>query len=154
PRLYAFVISARDGRLLFRHNLTARDFSYRVWAETSGLRAPFDGPQGNAPSPHPTGLPDHYSPPFIAPNLVTLNSGPISTQDPWLAPGATTTDGNNAVAYADISPPSGFSQGDVKADVTAPGVFDRTYDPMHSPNYSTDQRKAAIAQLFYNVNFF
>ncbi|HET9481500.1 MAG TPA: hypothetical protein VFP98_07085, partial [Candidatus Polarisedimenticolia bacterium] len=38
---YAYVISAEDGRVLLRKNLTAdADFSYRVWADPSGDRAP------------------------------------------------------------------------------------------------------------------
>ena len=33
-----------------------------------------DGPTGTAATPHPTGLPDNYTPPFVAPNLVGLQS--------------------------------------------------------------------------------
>jgi large repetitive protein len=151
---WSFVFSARDGALLFRKNLTAKDFSYRVWADATGLKAPFDSPVGNDATPHPTGLNDMYNAPYVAPNLVTLNSGPISTNDPWLAANATTTDGNNVVAYADFNSPNGFTSGDLKATTTAPGVFDRTYDVMASPGSSADQRMAAVTQLFYNNNFF
>lgn len=152
---YSFVISARDGRLMFRKNLTANDFSYRVWADGTGLKLPFDGPQGNDATPHPTGTPNMYDPPFVSPNLVTLNAGPISTNDPWLPPGATTTDGNNAIAYADFNSPNGFTSGaDLKPTATSAGVFDRTYDVTHSPNFSADQRMAAVTQLFYDVNLF
>ena len=38
--------------------------------------------------------------------------------------------------------------------MTAPGVFDRTYDTALPPGASDDQRKAAITQLFYVTNFF
>ena len=152
---YAYVISAVDGRVLFRHNLVADDaFAYRVWADTGGLRQPFDGPQGTAPSPHPTGAPNGYQAPFVAPNMVTLQNGPISTNDPWLPPGAVETTGNNAEAYADFATPDGFSAGDLRATVTSPGVFDRTYDTSLGPQTSNNQEMAAITQLFYDVNFF
>src|SRR5690606_28277879 len=50
---YAYVISARDGSVLFKHNLTeSESFTYRAYADAQGL--PLDGPQGNDSSPHPT----------------------------------------------------------------------------------------------------
>ena len=151
---YAYVISAVDGHLMFRMNLTVADsFSYRVWAQTSGQRIPSDGPQGDAPTPHPTGLPDGYQAPFISPSLITLQNGPISTNDPWLPSGATQTSGNNVDAYADLSAPDGFSAGDFRADTTSPGVFDRTYNTALGPQTSQNQQKAAITQLFYDNNF-
>ncbi|MBK7865063.1 MAG: myxosortase-dependent M36 family metallopeptidase [Archangiaceae bacterium] len=153
--LYTFVVSARDGRLMFRKNLTQRDFNYRVWADATGLKAPFDGPNGNDPTPHPQATNNNYNPPFVAPNLVTLDHGPISTNDPWLAATATTTDGNNATAYADFNAPNGFTQGtDLTATTTSAATFDRVYDVTQSPNVSADQRRAAVTQLFYDVNFF
>ncbi|MBS1152842.1 MAG: Peptidase, (Fungalysin) family, partial [Myxococcaceae bacterium] len=152
---FAYVVSARDGRVLFRKNLTVSDlYSYRVWADPSGKHLPSDGPQGNAPSPHPTGTPNQYNPPFVAPSLLTVQNGPISTNDPWLPSGATATTGNNATAYADIASPNGFSAGDLRATLTGPLAFDRIYDTAQSPSASSDQRMAAITQLFYNVNFF
>ena len=151
----SYVVSARDGRLLFRNDLKKADaFTYRVWADGSGARLPFDGPQGNDPTPHPTGTVNQYSPPYVAPALVTLQNGPISTNDPWLPATAVDTRGNNASAYADIAAPNGFSAGDLRATVTATKTFDRTYDVTKSPNASPDQRMAAITQLFYNVNLF
>ncbi|MHB8879569.1 MAG: M36 family metallopeptidase, partial [Myxococcaceae bacterium] len=153
-RYFSYVVSARDGRLLLRHDLARHDaFGYRVWADSSGAHLPFDGPQGNGPTPHPTGLPDQYSPPFVAPELVTLAHGPISTGDPWLEPGATQSQGNNAFAYADVASPDGFGAGDLAATPSAPGTFDRTYDVMQSADFSPDQRMASVTQLFYNVNF-
>ena len=152
---YSYVVSARDGRVLFRKNLTAADaFSYRVWADPSGKHFPLDGPQGDAQSPHPTGIPNQYNPPFVPPNLVTVQNGPISTNDPWLPATATDTRGNNVTAYADIAAPNGYSTGDLRATITGPLAFDRVYDVNQSPGASSDQRMAAITQLFYNVNFF
>jgi hypothetical protein len=152
---YAYVISANDASILFRNNLTVKDsFTYRVWAEGGALPLPNDGPQGNSPTPHPTGLPDGYQAPFVSPSLVTLQNGPISTNDPWLAPGATQTTGNNVDAYADLVSPDGFSAGDLRATTTSTNTFDRTYNTALAPGSSSTQRQAAITQLFYNVNFF
>ncbi|MEO5724149.1 MAG: M36 family metallopeptidase, partial [Ilumatobacteraceae bacterium] len=129
-------------------------FSYRVWADPAGKHLPLDGPQGDAPSPHPTGTRNQYNPPFVPSTLLTLQNGPISTNDPWLPATAVDTRGNNAIAYADVAAPNGFSQGDLRATLTSPLSFDRVYDVAQSPNVSADQRMAAITQLFYNVNFF
>lgn len=151
---YSTVWSARDGRLLFRHSLMQDEaYSYRVWANTTAPYAPMDGPQGDGASPHPTGLPDLYQPSLIAPNMVTLQNGPISTLDPWLAPGATQTTGNNVDAYLDLVAPDGYSAGDLRATTTSPGVFDRTYDTTLPPGASDDQRMAAGTSLFYLNNW-
>ncbi|SEN01298.1 Myxococcales GC_trans_RRR domain-containing protein [Stigmatella aurantiaca] len=151
---HSFVVSAVDGRQLFRNNLTVEDsYSYRVWAEPSSF-IPYDGPQGNGATPHPTGTPNAHQEPFVAPNLITLENVPFSRNDPWLPPGATQTTGNNVEAYADLAAPDGFQPGvDLRADTTAPGVFDYTYDVTQAPGSSAIQRKAAVAHLFYLNNF-
>jgi hypothetical protein len=152
---YMYVVSADDGSLLFRHDLMASDvFNYRVWAQTTGAHLPHDGPQGTSPTPHPTGVPDFFAPGFVAPNLVSIQNGPISTNDPWLAPGATQTLGNNVDAYADLASPDGFTAGDFRASTTSANTFDRAYDVTLAPGSSSNQRMAAITQLFYDDNFF
>ena len=151
----SYVVTARDGLVLFRKNLTVNDaFSYRVWADPNGAHVPMDGPQGDAPSPHPTGTRNQYNPPYVAPQLLTLQNGPLSTNDPWLPATAIDTRGNNADAYADLNTPSGVSTGDLRASLTGALAFDRVYDPTQSPGVSNDQRMAEITQLFYNVSFF
>ena len=56
PRYHAHVISAADGAVLWRRDLTAYEaFTYRVYADDSGLYTPWDGPHGKALSPHPSG---------------------------------------------------------------------------------------------------
>ncbi len=150
----SFVISATDGRVLFAHDLTANDaFSYRVWADTAAPHVPLDGPHGNTTTPHPTGALGALTVPWEVPALITLQNGPISTNDPWLAPGAQDTRGNNASAYIDAVRPNGFGQGDLIPTPTAPGVFDRAYDPQLNPDVSEAQRLAAATQLFYDVNW-
>ena len=110
---YAYVVSAVDGSLLFRRNQAAHAaFSYRVLAEPAPPYLPLPGPGGRGGFPHPTGTPDGYQPPFVAPNLVTLENLPFSRNDPWLAPGATRTIGNNAEAYADLVEPEYFGPAD------------------------------------------
>lgn len=149
----AYVVSAVDGALLFRHDLVSDDaFTYRVWAD-SITRIPMDGPLGDDPTPHPTGIPDRYQAPFVSPSLITLQNGPISTNDPWLAPGATQTSGNNVDAYADIASPNGFSAGDLRATTTSGNTFDRVYNTAIIPDANTTQRMAAVTQMFYVVNF-
>ena len=76
PHYFAYVISAQTGETLFRHSqeADAQAFSYRVWAEPSWRYLPYPGPQGRNGSPHPTGQPDGYQAPFVAPNLITLVS--------------------------------------------------------------------------------
>ncbi|MBS1153786.1 MAG: family peptidase, partial [Myxococcaceae bacterium] len=147
---FALVISARDGALLFRQSLD-HDSSYRVWADPAGLHQPYDGPQGGAPSPHPTGKPDGWQATWTAPSLVTLDHGPISTLDPWLPAGATECTGNNVDAYADLVAPDGFGAGDVRA-VADGGVFGASYDLGAAPG-SSSQQQAGTTQLFYTLNF-
>ncbi|WNG25151.1 aldo/keto reductase [Cystobacter fuscus] len=153
---YAYVVSAVDGRLLMRNNLTAHaDFSYRVWAETTPPYIPLDGPSGGSTTPHPTGVPSETTiwPPFVAPTLITLQNVPFSRNDPWLPDGATETRGNNVDAYADLVAPDGFSTGDLRVSVTAPGVFDRTMDLSIQPGANEQQSQAATTQLFYVNNW-
>lgn len=149
------VISARDGRVLARRDLTVDAFQYRVWADPDGDHRPADGPTADF-SPHPTGAPGVARPPFIAPSLVSvegLNHPAGGAPDSWLPPGATETRGNNVDAYSDTVSPDGMSDGDFRASTTGAGVFDRVYDPTQNPMVSTQQQQAAITQLFYSLNW-
>jgi len=164
---FRYVIAADDGRVLDRRDLTVSekpkdpppappaDFFYRVYAETANQR-PLDGPQQDV-SPHPTGVPDGTLPPFVPSNLVTMggfNHPPSGVADPWLAPDATETSGNNADAYTDFGAPDGFTPGtDFRANVTSPRAFDRTFDTTLGPVATVDQSKAAITNAFYTVNW-
>ena len=151
---YSYVVSAQDGRLLARINLTAHaDFSYRVWADTTPPYTPADGPGGNAATPHPTGTPNGYQPGFVAPALLTLQNAPYSKNDPWLPPGAVETTGNNVDAYADLTAPDYYNTGDLRPGVTAPGVFDRTMTFDIQPNANNNQIAAATTQLFFVNNW-
>lgn len=156
---YGYVISAGNGRVLFRKNQVDYDqYSYRAWADTAvgGLKMPFDGPQGNSPTPKANPVPDGAVPTFIAPNLLTLQSGPITTGDPWLPANATTSVGNNVEAFADLSSPDGYQAGtnDTYAYTSSTNAFDYLYDTTQPPAASSQQIQASVTQLFYNVNFF
>ncbi len=164
---YAYVVSAADGTVLFRHNQTVdAAFSYRVYAEPTSPYLPLPGPGGRGGFPHPTATPDGFQPAFVAPNLVTLQSAPFSHNDPWLVPTATTTTGNNVEAFTDMLAPDYFGtpgteqcnlalpvDGDLHACVTSPGVFDHVYDHGKAPDASRSQVSAVVTNLFYMNNF-
>ncbi|HVH41378.1 MAG TPA: M36 family metallopeptidase [Labilithrix sp.] len=150
----AWVVSATDGRVLFENDLVHHDaFSYRVYADPE-TKVPMPGPQGHAFSPHPTGLPDKKKLAFLPSQLVTLQNYPFSKNDPWLAPGATTTAGNNVEAYADLAEPDGFNAAtDMAPALTATATFDNVYDTGASPKATPASIQAATAHLFYVTNF-
>ena len=153
---YSFVISAVDGSVLYRKNLTAADaYTYKVWADATAPFVPFDGPQGLTGTPHPTGAPNGFSPASVTQNLVTLEHAGLSTLDPWLPASATQTNGNNVKAYADLSPGNGYNAGsDPIGTTTGTRTFEYSYDFAASPEANLSQRQAAITQLFYDNNFF
>lgn len=151
PLANAYVISARDGRLLVRAPLL-HDIKYRVWADAETGR-PFDSPQGNFYTPHPTGKPDLTEAPYAEHQLVEILSGLNANEDPWLPADAVDSVGNNVNAYADISGQDGFGAGDIRAEMTEPGVFGHAFDPTRSPQADDAQIMGAIQELFYVNNW-
>lgn len=154
---YAYVISAADGRILFRKNLRAYDaYSYRVFADGDGINAPWESPLGTELNPVPnSGDPSFVHPRVPAvPNLVTLEQGPIGTSDPWLPPAATATVGNNADVYLDLAEPDGFTPAtrDARAVTNAPSMFDYLHQAAELPSAAA-QRSAGVSSLFYTLNF-
>jgi large repetitive protein len=157
---HSFVVSAVDGSLLMRNNLSAHagtSYRYKVWADATVPYTPYDGPQGTDGTPYQPGVPDGVDVRMdVPPNTVTLSSLPGN--DPWLPAGATETVGNNVDAYADLSMPDGFqpSTDDVRATLTGestdPG-FDYPYDLTKAPNFNATQRQAAVTNLFYVTNW-
>src|SRR5689334_17062988 len=133
---WRYIVSAKDGSVLERMPITyAETFNYRVWADSTGAKQPQDGPQTDY-TPHPTGIPDNSKPNplFAQPVMVAMegfNKNPANAADPWLAPGATETTGNNVDAYTDNNSTSedGYTpaSGDVRATTTAPNTFDRSF---------------------------
>jgi len=164
---YAYVISATDGTVLFRHNQTSDvAFSYRVYAEPTGANLPLPSPAGRNAFPHPTGTPDGYQAPLVAPNLITLQNLPFSKNDPWLSPNATRTIGNNVDAFSDTFSPDNFNppavdecnvslpiDGDLHACTNAATTLDYVYDENQPPLASRAQVMAAVTNLFYTINY-
>lgn len=150
---HGYVVSALDGRVLLDNNLVHYDaFNYRVYADPT-TKLPTDGPQGNAMAPHPTGTPDHQKLVFEPSKVVTLESFPFSKNDPWLPANATTTNGNNVLAYADIVEPDGYQPGkDIESTATAALTFGNVFDTATAPSVSTNAQ-AATTNLFYITNF-
>lgn len=149
---YGYVVSARDGSILYRASLKQSDsYGYRVFADAAGDVRPTDGPIADF-TPHPTGTPDGSYPAFAAPALVTIE-GFNQFTDPWLPPAATETLGNNVDAYTDHDNPDGFSAGDLRATTTSAGVFDRVYDVTKPPLDSPAQSMASVTDLFYVNNW-
>jgi uncharacterized protein (TIGR03382 family) len=159
---YSYVISGRDARVLVRTNLvaSAQGFTYRVWADSEGDFRPSDSPYGNAVSPAPESAPvaSFVPPPVLAPQDVTLVSGPISTGDPWLPDDATETAGNNVDAYADLGGEDGYTPDpngpDYRAQVTGNRRFQYLWTDAVSAGTNTSSNKAAIVHLFFLNNWF
>lgn len=178
---YAYVISAVDGSILFRKNLIDHaakggsepanalppgGFTYRVWADpVTGI--PYDSPAGNSVHPKLVPLPDGAQHSFVAPQDVTLPNFPFSMNDPWLAPGSTDTNGNNADAYVNLvngagnidngygpvmSPIVDPPTGDHRALTTGTDQFLHTTTP-DVDAFSAGARQGGVVQLFYNINF-
>ena len=147
----AMVVSTIDGRILYRNNLTNSEaaFGYRVYAETDNGHLPLDGPMGDVSPWNPA---DEEPTQITDASLITLASGPISTNDPWLAEDATITSGNNVNAYVDAIAPQGFSNGDYHAEITSANTFDYVIKT-DEPHNSVANRKAAIVNLFYVNNY-
>ena len=145
---FSYVISAENGAVLFRNNLTASDtYQYRAFVDPTSIFRPFDSPQGINGTPHPTGVPDQFQAAYALENDITIESllGPT---DPWLAPNATTTLGNNVEAFLDL----GNSTQDVHGIPSAPGQFLYTLNPTLA---TTDPgvRQAKITHLFVFNNW-
>jgi hypothetical protein len=155
--VYAYVVSAIDNRVLFRRDMKQYEsFSYRVMADAANLNQPYDHPLGNGYLPVPSLDPNAtYTRVPATPNLVTLQSSPmISTGDPWLTASATTTVGNNADAYLDLSAPDGYQPalGDIHAALTSTRTFDYPVAVDTDPTTANAQN-AAIVNLFYLNNW-
>ncbi|MBA6295313.1 rhombosortase-dependent M36 family metallopeptidase [Colwellia sp. MB02u-9] len=149
----SYVVSARTGEVLFKNNLTshAADFNYRVYADASGT--PWDSPHGDVvPAPADADPNAFLTAGYLEAPLVTLSHGPISTEDAWLADDATFTSGNNVTAYVDAVAPQGLTNGDYMAEVSSANTFDYKYN-VDEAEYSLNNRKAAIVNLFYVNNY-
>lgn len=151
---YAYVISGVDGKVLFRKSLRDHQsaFTYRMFATANGY--PYDSPLGNGLMPFKGGPTTVVKRTPAATQLVTYSSVELSTNDPWLATGATTTTGNNVKAYLDLSAPNGYFArfGDKQPVTTAAATFDYPLAADVDPA-TTDARNSAAVNLFYINNY-
>ncbi len=147
---FSYVIDAVDAPdVLFRKNLTSRvTFKYRVHNTGDALFRPEDGPAPG--TPHPTGRPDGFQAPPIPEKLIEIES--MLPGRPWLAPNATTTRGNNCIAFADLRSPDGPSPGDVDGKVTAVRTFGAKYDHT-KPATAAANLQNSIVGMFFHVNW-
>ncbi|MGH9888009.1 MAG: M36 family metallopeptidase, partial [bacterium] len=141
-----------DGRIVREIDLLHRDaFVYRVYAEQSEIRRPFDGVLDSF-APHPTGFPDGSKPGFASSNLVVMDSLNRSF-DPWLPGDATTTSGNNTDVFSDLDASGDFTDGDLRPRVTAGRVLNYRYDPEVDPVGNPEQANAGSVNAFFVANW-
>ncbi|MBF0272030.1 MAG: M36 family metallopeptidase [Magnetococcales bacterium] len=157
PEARTFVVSAVDGAILFTRNQRSHaHFTYRVHALADGDHAPMNDPNGVQGVPNPTGttVTPPYLPDPVAQNLISLQNGPISTQDPWLSASATSTSGNNVDAKATVSNAI-LSQALVNGRVptSATRSFDYRFSPTLGPFDTPAQGLSSVVQLFYTLNY-
>jgi hypothetical protein len=148
----SFLIADATGDIVRDVDLVKHDaFVYRVYAETNGVRRPFDGPLQSF-APHPTGVPDGSRPSVVPSSLVVMEAfnGPV---DKWLPDDATTTAGNNALAFADLNDNAVFNPTDIRPEVRAGRVLNFNYDHSAEPLATPDQSKAAAVNAFFIVNW-
>jgi hypothetical protein len=147
---FSFVVSAEDGRILFRNNLSADEaYTYLVFADVDGNFRPFNNPNGMSGFPHPTGIPDGFQGTAAFQNYISIESllGPT---DPWLPAGATVTTGNNVEAYLDVSGADGFTANDIRGQITAAGEFNAPFNPAFSSQDASVRQSKAVHMFYYN----
>ena len=148
---YNYVIHAETSEILFSQDLSAHfsDYTYRAYAKPSGH--PMQGPHGRVLPKIDLGQADK-SKIEPAPLISLSHYSTLSTQDPWLPDDATSTIGNNVIAYSDAFAPDGLSYGDILPTTTSDKTFDYPLDP-EQPHNSVHNRKAAALNMFYMNNF-
>lgn len=147
---YSYVMDAvGTPELLYRKNLTSHvAFNYRVHNTGDAVLRPHDGPAPG--TPHPTGTPNGFQAAPILEKLIKVES--LLPGDPWLPPTATTTDGNNCIAYADLAAPGGFGPGDVMGKVSSPLTFDHKYNHT-KPASDPKNLQNSLVGMFFHVNW-
>lgn len=147
---FSYVIDNVDTPdILFRKNLTSSiAFKYLVHNTGDVLFRPHDGPAPG--SPHPTGRPDGFQAPTIPETLIEVES--LLPGRPWLPPNATTTRGNNCIAFADLKSPEGPTAGDVDGEITGPRTFDVKYNH-NKPSTDAKNLQNSIVGMFFHVNW-
>lgn len=160
---FGYVISAADGKVLFRKDLTASDtYSYHVFANSAAPFQPEDEPiNNNTLDPFTAGPTGDQGRTQGTYNLVALNNSTLlgnttatvgAKDDPWLLAGATVTTGNNVDAFANLVGDDGFDAGDVRGAISSASTFDYPYTIDSDPT-TASQRQAAIVNQFFVDNW-
>ena len=147
---FSYVMDAIDTPdVLYRKNLTSEvAFKYRVHNTGDSLSRPHDGPAPG--TPHPTGKPDGFQAKTIKERVVQIES--LLPGDPWLPPDATTTDGNNCRAYADLSNTNAPGGKNVFGRVTSPRTFNQEYNHA-KPARDAQNLQNSLVGMFFHVNW-
>jgi extracellular elastinolytic metalloproteinase len=147
---FSYVMDAVDTpEVLYRKNLTSHvAFKYRVHNTGDAIFRPHDGPAPG--TPHPSGTPNGFQAKTIKEKMIEIES--LLPGDPWLPSDAMTTDGNNCIAYADLSSSNGLGPGDVIGKVTSSKTFNYKYD--HSkPASDPKNLQNSLVGMFFHVNW-
>ena len=148
---FSYVMDAIETPdVLYRKNLSSQmaAFKYRVHNTGDAISRPHDGPAPG--TPHKTGKPDGFQAKTIVEKLITIES--LLPGKPWLPAAATTTDGNNCIAYADLSSPNGFGPGDVIGKVSSTRTFDYKYNHAKAAKDATNLQNSLVG-MFFHVNW-
>lgn len=150
---YMVIVSAEEGFLLFRKNITEYDtYNYEIY--------PSDSPAPLTPGPTDPGFGTQGA---LVPRFLAAIESQAANGDPWLPAGLTdpqkVTDGNNVEAGLDISSPDGVDA-PVPASSPASNTFSYSFNPApgnpapgDSPTLP-DYRNGSVVNLFYWSNRF
>ncbi len=154
---YSYVVSAKDGHVLFRNNLTVADsYGYRVWARPRPRTSRTTARRATTPRRTRPASPTAYQAPFVAAEPDHAAERSVQPQRSVARAGR---DPDHRQQRRRLRGPHragrlpGRRAPTCRADVTAPGMFDRTYDVTSRRSSSTEQQQAAVAHLFYLNNF-
>jgi hypothetical protein len=147
---FSYVMDAVETPdVLYRKNLTSRAaFKYRVHNTGDRIFRPHDGPAPG--TPHPKGKPNGFQAKTVKEKVVRIES--LLPGDPWLPPDATTTEGNNCIAYADLAAPNGFGRGDKMGEITSPRTFNQAYNHK-KPARDPKNLQNSLVGMFFHVNW-
>ncbi|MET0625330.1 MAG: M36 family metallopeptidase [Pyrinomonadaceae bacterium] len=147
---FSYVMDAIDTPdVLYRKNLRSDvAFKYRVHNTGDSLFRPHDGPAPG--TPHPTGKPNGFQAKTVKERVVEIES--LLPGDPWLPADATTTDGNNCVAYADLDNTNRPGGRNVFGKVTSPRTFNQAYDHT-KPARDPKNLQNSLVGMFFHVNW-
>ncbi len=159
---YGYVISAVDGRLLFRKDLTASTpYSYRVWADAGVPVHPVRRPAGQRRRRRtPPGCPTATRRPSVASNLLTsIDSSSRARPRPPPTPGSPSGAArrHHRQQRRRLRRPRRarrlHRRRRARRPSPRPAPSTTRTTPTQQPSASPTQRKAAITQLFYMNNF-